>query len=95
MNKEQLAEKYANSIKKCLSALKILMISAVVAIAALVIFVAVAGGVNLWESNPEGVLWGIIIPGMIAAACIAGALVAIVTAKITMTKLKKLGADNS
>lgn len=93
MNKEQLAEKYATRINKCLLTVKILMISSVVAIAALTIFITIAGGINLWESNPEGVLLGVIITGMLAAACITGALAMLITAKITMTKLKKLGTD--
>ena len=91
MNKEQLAEKYATRINKCLLALKILIISAGVSIAALVIFVVIAGGVNLWESNADGVLLGIVIPGIVASACVTGALAVLIAAKITIKKLKKLG----
>ena len=95
MTKEQLAERYAARIARCFTALKILIIGAVAAIAALVIFAAVAGGINMKESNPEGVLLGVIIPGLSAVACVTGALCTIVIAKITMTRLKKLGAEQS
>lgn len=90
MDKEQLAKTYATRINKCLLAVKIFIISAVVAVAALLIFTLAASGSSLKDSNPEGVLLGVIICGMFAAACVIGALSAIVTAKITMTKLKKL-----
>ena len=90
MDKEQLAEKYAKRLNKCLWAVKIFIISSAVAIAALVIFAFVAGGTGLKDSNPDGVLLGVIIPGMCAAACVIGAIAVLITAKITMNKLKKL-----
>lgn len=93
MTNEQLAQKYSNRLNKCLAAIKVLMICAIVAIAALVIFAIIALGVKMQESNPDGVLLGVIIPGIIAVACVIGALSALVTAKIVMSKFKKLAAD--
>ena len=93
MTKEQQAERYATRLGRCLTAVKILVIAAVAAIAALVVFVAVAVGVNMQDGNPEGVLLGAIIPGMFAAACVIGAISALVTAKISVVKLKKLGSE--
>lgn len=95
MNNEQLAKIYANRLNKCLLAIKIFMISAMTAIAALVAFALIAICVNMQESNPQGVLLGIVVLGLFAAACVIGALSTLLTAKITMTKLKKLGADKS
>ena len=95
MDKEQLAERYASRLARCLAAVKILIISSVTAIAALIIFTAVAFGINMQDSNPEGLLLGVIIVGFVAVACVVGALSAIVTAKITLTRLKKLGAEQS
>lgn len=95
MTNEQLAQKYASRAQKCLTVIKVLMICAVVAIAVLIIFAAIAVGVNMQESNPQGMLLGIVIPGMLAVACVIGALAALLTATITINKLKKLGADKS
>ena len=95
MTNEQLAQKYANRLNKCLAAIKILMICVMVAIAALVIFAFIALGLNMQKSNPEGLLLGVIIPGFTAAACIIGVLATIITAKIAMNGLKKLGTDKS
>lgn len=95
MNNEQLAQKYANRLNKCLLAIKIFIISAVVAVVTLLIFILAASGSSLKDSNPNGVLLGVIICGMFAAACVIGAIAVLCTAKITITKLKKLGADKT
>ena len=64
MTNEQLAQKYSNRLSKCLAAVKILMICAIVAVAALVIFALIALVTKMQDSNPDGVLLGAIIPGM-------------------------------
>ena len=95
MTNEQLAERYALRLKRCLTAVKIFLISSAAAIVALVIFAAVAVGINMQESNPQGLLLGVIITGMFAVVCIVGALTVILIAKITLTRLKKLGTEQS
>lgn len=95
MTDEQLAQIYANRLNKCLAALKISVISAISAIAVLVVFALIAGGVHMQESNPQGLLLGLLILSMIAVACVIGALISLLTATITIKKLKKLGADKS
>lgn len=95
MTNEQLAQKYVNRLNKCFAAIKILIICAIVAVAALVIFAVIAVAVSMPKSNPDGMLLGVIIPGAFAVVCIIGAFSALVTAKIVMSKFKKLGADKS
>ena len=95
MTNEQLAQKYANSLNRCLTALKISVIGAIAAIAVLVVFALIAGGAQMQESNPQGLLLGVVIPGIIAVACVVCALISLLTATITMKKLKRLGADKS
>lgn len=95
MTNEQLAQNYANRAQKCLAAIKILIIGAIAAVAVLVVFASIALGVHMQESNPQGLLLGLIILGMLAAVCVIGALAALLTAIITIKKLKNLGADKS
>lgn len=93
MDKEELAALYAARLNRCLAAMKILIILAAAAVVGLLVFFAVASGINMKDSNPNGVLLGIIIPAGTAAAAVTGALTSVVVAKITMVKLKKLGAE--
>lgn len=89
MTNEQMKEKYVSRLNKCLSAIKILVICAMAAVAALIIFIVAAKGVELQDSNPEALMIGVIIPGSIAAACVIGALSALGTAAVTLKKLNK------
>lgn len=95
MTNEQLAQKYAKRLKKCLAAIKVFIICAIAAIAALVVFILIAVLSGMQEGNPNGLLLGVIIPGTFAVACVIGAIATLVTAKITITEFKKLGADKS
>ena len=91
MTKDQLAERYVARLKRCLTAVKILIGFSVAAIAALVIFVAVSGGIAMNESNPAAMLLGIIILVIVAVLTVAGKLTTLLIANITVKKLKKLG----
>lgn len=90
MTNEQLAKKYATTLNKCLTAIKILVICAIAAVGVLVVFAVIAAGANMQTNNPEGVLLGVVILGAFAAACVTGALAALLTAKTVMVKFKKL-----
>ena len=91
MNKEQLAEVYVSRLKRCLSAVKIMIIVTVAAVAALVIFAVVAAVTGMNESNLAAMLLGFVILGIAAVLCVTGALIALMVARRTMTNLKKLG----
>lgn len=95
MTNEQLAQMYADRLKKCLAAIKIFVIGAMAAVAALIIFAMIALGVNMQESNPYGLLLGVIILGVLAVACVLGAMATLVAAKITVNKFKKLDTSKS
>ena len=95
MTNEELAQRYADRLIKCLTAIKIFVIGAIAAVAALIIFAMIAIGVNMQESNPSGLLLGVIILGTLAVACVLGAMSTLVAAKITVTKLKKLDTAKS
>lgn len=90
-----MAERYVTRLKRCLTAIKILIVVSIAAIAALVIFIIVAAGTDMQSTNVNGLLIGVIVPGFLAAAGVAGALAVLVVAKITLNKLKKLGAEES
>lgn len=95
MNNEQLAENYVSRLKKCLSAVKILVTCTMTAVAALIIFIVAAKGAGLQDSNPTALIIGIAIPGFLAAACVIGALSTLIVAKVTLNKLKKLGIEEN
>lgn len=94
MANEQLAERYAKRIKRCLTAMKIFLICVLAVLAVLVIFILTAGGSNMRESNPAGFQWGILIIIMLAVLCAIGIIAAILTAQITIYKFKKLGTGD-
>lgn len=90
MTNEKQANIYVARLKRCLGAVKILVICAIAAVAALLIFSMAANGAGMKESNYGGMLLGIILIGSIAVLCIIGAVVTVVVAKITVSALKKL-----
>lgn len=93
MKKEELAGRYVARLKKCLLLTKIFVICAVAAIAALLVFIAVAASTDMQTSNLSGLVVGVAVPGFVAVAGVIGALSCLVVAKIFLNKLKKLGAD--
>lgn len=92
MDKEELANVYASRLKKCLLAVKIFVSAAFVSVAAMLIFIAVAAGVNLQDSNLAGLVVGVAVPGFTALACIIASFICLFIAKITLNKLKGLGS---
>lgn len=95
MTNEQLAQKYAKRVQRCIAAMKIFLICVLAMIAVLVIFVLIANGLNMKESNPLGFQWGMLIIAMPAVLCAMGAIITMIIANITMFRFKKLGADKS
>lgn len=94
MTNEQRAEKYVSRIKRCLTAIKILIITTVAALLVLVLFIAVAAGAQIYSYLTAAVL-GLCIPMLCAALAFCGALTAILVAKISLKQLKKLGRVES
>lgn len=95
MEKAELAERYAARLKKCLLFIKIFVISAAVAVAALLVFIFVAWSTGMQNSNAAGLLTGVIVTGSAAVISVIAGLCCLIVAAVTIHKFKKLGADES
>lgn len=91
MTDEKQAEAYVSRMKKCFTALKILIGLAVACIVVLAVFAAVAVGTDMYKNNISAALLGLTIPMLCAAVFFCGGVAVLLTAKITLNKLKKLG----
>lgn len=92
-DKEALAGKYVARLRRCLLAVKILIIFTVAAIAALIIFALAAKGSGLKDSNPAATFITALSVGCTAAAAAITALAILLLSRITLSKLKKLGGE--
>lgn len=93
MEKEELAKVCVLRLKRCLFITKIFVICAVAAVAALLIFIAVAAGTHMQDTNLAGLVTGVAVTGFFALAAIAGSFTCLIIAKVNLNKLKKLGAE--
>ncbi len=94
MDTEQTEKRRIARLKKCLTAVKILVIISVAAIVALIIFISVAYGINLAETDPVALLTGVVVTGGISALTVIGALICLAVATVTISKLKKRGSGS-
>ena len=81
---------YVNRLKRCFLILKITVTCTVAAVAALIIFMIVAAGMGLKESDPQAFLIGVVITAGLALAFLIASFAALLIARITLTKLNKL-----
>lgn len=94
MDPAERAKKYVTRLRRCLKAVKAIIIATGVCVAALIVFAAVAAGTGLKESDPAGMLIGVLVPGFLALAGIAAALIVLLISAITVSKLKKLDGEH-
>ena len=90
MEKEEKAKIYVARLKQCLSAVKLSVICAIVAVGALFLFMAISAGIGLKDSNINGYMLGIVITASLALAGVVAALISMLIAVITLKIFKKL-----
>ncbi len=90
MEREELAKRYLDRIKRCFLIIKIFVACTLAAVIALAVFAGVASGTGLRENNPDGFALGVVIAGGIALAFAIAPIVCLIIAKISLVKLQKL-----
>ena len=90
MTDAQKYQLYSKLIKGCFFVMKITLICAVAALAALVIFMGVSAGIGLNESDPQSFLMGVVVCAGATVVFLITAIACLLTATLTLNKLKKL-----
>ena len=88
MNNSEKAQLYVRRLKRCLFTVRITVICAIAALAALVIFLAATSGIK--ESDPQTFYLGVVVTASLALAFIIATVATLVIAKITTVRLNKL-----
>ena len=88
LNNAQSAQLYVNRLKRCLLIIRIAVIGAIAALAALVIFLAAASGLK--ASDESAFYLGVVITAGSALALLIATFITLLIAKITTIKLNKL-----
>lgn len=89
------SEIYVERLKRCLVAVRISVIASIVAVGGLIMFVVVAGRIDLAENDINAYMLGVVIGASVAAACVIAALTVLIISKVTVLRLKKIDSEEN
>lgn len=89
------SDKLKKRINTAIAAMKGFCISLIADIAAFIVFAAVCAGLDLKQNDPNAVLLGVSVLGIISIAFIICMFISLLYAKILYKRLKELPADDS